>query len=101
MIREKHRYLLVESVGEMPQGERELFSLLSREIMQCVGESNYHKINPKLMKIVNPKVFILKSTLTGISELILSMALIKRLDGKDCAFYTLKASGTIRALSKQ
>ncbi len=98
MMRDKKRYLLVETSSGFSMSERDLASALYKEIIQCIGESDYHKVNPRLTKIIDDNKFIIKSSLEGTSKLVLAFALIKRLNGTETAFYTLKSSGTIRAL---
>ena len=97
-MREKQRYLLVEANFQIGNDERQFGSSLSREIIRCLGEMNYHRVNPRLMKITGGNRFIMRSSLEGIGALVLSFALIKRIDNIDAAFYTLKASGTIKTL---
>ncbi|MCL5429893.1 MAG: Rpp14/Pop5 family protein [Candidatus Marsarchaeota archaeon] len=101
-MRDKQRYVLVEMADmegpEKDVNENEFWISFSRELMKCVGEANYHKINPKFVKSVNKKAFVVRSSLEGTSDFVLATSLMKRLDNSDAAFYTLKSSGTIRAL---
>ena len=98
MMRDKKRYLLVESTVPINEDERSFGNALYREIIIAIGEIGYHRVNPKLMKITNEKRFIIKSSLEGASQLVLAFALIKRLKNAEAAFYTLKSSGTMKAL---
>ena len=88
--------LLLKSL--MEKESREFWNALSREMLRCIGEINYHRVNPKFERFVGKNRFIIKTTVPGASQVVLSMALIKNLDGEEIAFYTLKTSGTIRAL---
>lgn len=97
-MREKQRYLLVETSAPMDGDERALSDRLEKELIRCIGEMNYHKVNPKLMKILGNNRFIMKASLEGIGQLILAFSLIKRIDGTEAAFYTLRTSGTIKTL---
>lgn len=97
-MRDKQRYLLVETNFRISEDERELAGSLGRELIRCIGEASYHKVNPKLMKILGSNRFIMKSSLEGMSQLILAFSLVKRMNNADAAFYTLKTSGTIRTL---
>ncbi len=99
-MRDKHRYLLVEMSNETQLNDREFYALLSRELIRCIGEMHFHKVNPWFMKFVGKRSFILKSSLDGVNSLTLALALIKRLNTEPMAFYTLKSSGTIKALLK-
>jgi RNase P/RNase MRP subunit POP5 len=99
MMRDKKRYLLVESTIPLGTDERSFSHSLYKEIIRCIGETSYHKINPKFMKFVSDNRFIIKSGLSGAGQLVLAFALIKKIDTKETGFYTLKSSGTIKALS--
>ena len=97
-MRDKQRYILVESSIQIGSDERELGNSISREVIRCIGEMNYHSVNPRLMKITGGNRFIMRSSLGGIGQLMLAFSMIKRMNGNDVAFYTLKASGTIKTL---
>ncbi|HUC38512.1 MAG TPA: Rpp14/Pop5 family protein [Candidatus Acidoferrum sp.] len=99
-MKEKHRYILVESGTPVNEREREDFSFgLYNAMLHCVGEAAYHKVNPKVIKFVTEKRFLLKSTLQGSGVLIAALAMMKKVNGRDTYFYTLKTSGTIKAIS--
>jgi RNase P/RNase MRP subunit POP5 len=98
MMRDKKRYILVETTSRINTDPKDFGASLYREIIRCIGESNYHRVNPKLVKLVGENRFIIKSSLEGTGQLILAFALIKRIGEAETAFYTLKSSGTIRAL---
>jgi RNase P/RNase MRP subunit POP5 len=49
---------------------------------------------------VDESRFVIKSSLEGTGKLILAFALIKKVGETETAFYTLKSSGTIKALLK-
>ncbi len=98
MMRDKHRYLLVEASSAVREDDREFGPALYRELSRCVGEANMHRVNLKYVKQVDQKTFVLKSSLDGARDLVLALALVKRVNGADIAFYTLKSSGTIKAL---
>lgn len=100
MKREKQRYLLIESMSKLPQDEKSFSYDLNKELVRCIGEINFHKVNPKFVKSVNDNSFIIKTTIEGAGALTLAFALIKRISNSDAAFYTLKSSGTIKALMK-
>ena len=99
MMREKHRYVLVESGAGVPESERESFVFgLRNALLHCIGESNYHRANPKIVDFVGPNRFIMRSSLWGYGPLIAALTLIKKVNNSDSYFYTLKSSGTLRAL---
>lgn len=102
MMRKKSRYLLVETSREtniesVSNLEREFY----RKMRFLVGEMNYHRVNPRIMRFLDPKRLILKVNFEGLEDSILALALMKRFDNADTAFWTLKSSGTIKALVKK
>ncbi len=98
MIREKHRYLLVESAGGIPNDKAAFSKALHKEIMVCFGQLHYFKGSFRIMEFLESDLFIIRSSLAEYENLIRAFALIKRLGNEEAAFYTLKSSGTIRAL---
>lgn len=99
MMREKHRYVLVESGMEVPEQDRENFALgLRNALLHYIGESNCHRANPRIVEFTGPNRFIMRSSLWGYGQLVAALALIKKVNGGDSYFYTLKSSGTLKAL---
>lgn len=100
MMREKKRYILVESGIAVREPDRDGFSYaLYNALLHSIGESSYHRVNPKVVEFLGEKRFILRANLQGSGMLIATLGLLKKIDGRDCYFYTLKTSGTIKALS--
>lgn len=89
MMRPKHRYLLVEPAAHVGR------EALQAELLRVIG-TDYHSVNPKILDVRGRMV--IRCSLAGMGRLIVALALIKSINGADNAFYTLKASGTIRAL---
>jgi len=101
MMREKRRYLLVETSMDIPEAARKEFELeLFRELLHQIGETSYFRANPKIMKFIDGNRFVLKCNLVKYKETVLALTFIKRLSGKEVCFYTLNASGTILAIEK-
>ena len=101
MMREKRRYLLVESVSGINENFRKEFELsFLNQLLHNLGEIEYFKANPKIIKYVNSRQFILKCSLAKYRETINAITFIKRLNDREAGFYTLNASGTMRALGK-
>ncbi len=101
MMREKRRYLLVESTLEVPEAARREFELeLYKELMHNIGEVSYFKSNPKIVKYISGSRFVLKCSLLKYKETLIALTFIKRIGGKEVGFYTINASGTIKALLK-
>jgi RNase P/RNase MRP subunit POP5 len=97
----KRRYLLVESATTIENKGRVLFErALYGALFVQIGAIHYHSTNPKIVGFVNDKRFVVRASLEGHKEVALALAMIKKLDGTETAFYTLKSSGTIKALLK-
>lgn len=99
-MRDKRRYLLVETSGKITYDEKTFSNAVQKELLRCIGEINYHKVNPKFMKLVDDNHFIIRSSLDGIGQLVLAFSLIKKTGDAEMSFYTLKSSGTIRAVQR-
>jgi RNase P/RNase MRP subunit POP5 len=101
MMKLKSRYILVESAAPIGAGERKDFEpLLCRALLHQIGELNYHKANPKVAGFVDERKFVLKCNLDGYRSTILALSMVKRLENRETAFYTLSSSGTLKALLK-
>ena len=101
MMRLKSRYILVESAVPITAGERKDFEpLLCRALLHQIGEIGYHRTNPKVAGFIDERRFVLKCNLDGYRNAILALSMVKRLDSRETAFYTLNSSGTLKALSK-
>ena len=103
MIREKHRYIMVEAseninaVGDEATNKRfenALYTALRAEL----GDISYFSVNPKLVLRQGSSVLVMRCSLKGFGSLVRAFALIKRFEGREMGFYTIKSSGTIRAL---
>jgi len=98
-MREKRRYVLVEQAEPVVKADQERFAeQLNGELMRVIGEIDFPLVNPKIMKFVDEKLFIVRTSLEGQGKMVLALSLIKSVGGKETAFYTLKSSGTIRTL---
>ncbi len=97
----KRRYLLVECTTATDSKSRQLFErALYNALLGQIGALHYHTINPKIMGFVNDRRFVIRASLEGHKELALALAMIKSLNSTEIAFYTLKSSGTLKALLK-
>ncbi len=101
MMRDKRRYILVESTLAVKESARKEFEgELFKELLHNIGEGSYFSANPRVMDYIGDNRFILKCSLEKYKEVIIALTFIKRLGGNPVGFYTLKASGTISALLK-
>ena len=101
MMRDKRRYLLVASSRPIKGPEPRLFEIpFYNALMTQLGEAEYFKANPKVIKFIGNDRFILRVSLERYEQSIVAVTLVKSLVGKPIGFYTLKSSGTIKALQK-
>ncbi len=96
MIRQKHRYVLVRVTGEAAELP-DLSDAVQLELLREIGSLEYHKVNPKVISW-EPNLMMIRCSLQGLGKLALALAMIKRVNGRTAAFYTVRTSGTIRAL---
>ncbi|MGI0100803.1 MAG: Rpp14/Pop5 family protein [Candidatus Micrarchaeaceae archaeon] len=102
MIREKRRYMLVETTIDIADGARKDFeNALLKELVHNIGEVGYFRTNPKIIRFLSSRRFILKCSLAKYKDTTVALTFIKRVGGASAAFYTLNASGTIKALLKE
>jgi len=100
-LKEKHRYILVRAWRALPEPERQTFERSFYSSMLAVlGELGYSEAHPKLIKFLDDSHFIIKCTLEGKESTLLSLSMMKKVGGEDAFFYTLRSSGTLRALQK-
>ena len=100
-MKEKRRYILVKYSGGVAQEAAQEFEHgLYRELLKMLGELHYADANPKLAKMLEDGYFVQRSSLSGASDCILALSMIKKLNGEDAFFYTIKSSGTLKALLK-
>ncbi|MCL4403131.1 MAG: Rpp14/Pop5 family protein [Candidatus Marsarchaeota archaeon] len=99
MIKEKRHYLLVECTKSInANAGRDFGSALQDELLRCIGEIDYHVVNPKYERSEGSSRFIISGTVEGMSKLIVALAMIKKVNGIGMAMFTLKRSGTVTGL---
>ncbi len=100
MIREKRRYILIEASEplDMDSGRHEFERDLHSALMAELGGIHYFAANPKFVLKLGSTAFIMKCSLIGFSDTVRAFAMIRSVGGRELGFYTLKSSGTIRAL---
>ena len=82
-------------------GDRnELEGLFYKDLSHTIGEIDYNMVNPRIVKYLDGKTFIMKVDNEGLSKAVLALSLMRRLGQSEQAFYTLLSSGTIKALLK-
>ena len=100
MIRDKKRYIMIEASSELNMGKEELDRALKQAVLSLVGQLGYYDISPKLISLADSRHFVVRCKLRGYERMLLASALIKRIGATETGLYTLKSSGTIKALMK-
>lgn len=101
MMRDKRRYILVRCTKSIEERDRKIFERsLYSELAKEIGEIEYHIANPKVMKYIGADCLILRVGLEKYEASIAALALIKNINGSGVGLFTLKSSGTIKALQK-
>ncbi len=98
MMRTKRRYIAVKVANLPTDGFEHLEDGLYRALAEELGAMVYHKANPKIIRF-GKHSFILRVGLEKYKDTIAALALIKRINDTDLAFYTIGSSGTIKALT--
>ncbi|MCL4404865.1 MAG: Rpp14/Pop5 family protein [Candidatus Marsarchaeota archaeon] len=100
MIRDKKRYILVEASSELGLQKEELDKLFKQAMMAVVGQLSYYEVSPKVVSLPDKNSFVVRCRLKGYDKALTATALIKRLGNLEVGLYTIKSSGTIKALMK-
>lgn len=98
IARPKNRYLLVES--PMPLDTRD--HVLAKRILDAItfeiGAIGFVKANPKIVYQAGDRAFILRINRGCEDGVVLALSFIKEIGDVKIGFYTIRTSGTIRAL---
>ncbi len=97
----KRRYLLVECAEPVAERDRTRFErVLCEALLSQMGADRYSCANPKIAGFVDERHFVMRANLECYAELVLGLALVRKLNGRKAALFTLRSSGTLRALLK-
>ncbi|MGC8568131.1 MAG: Rpp14/Pop5 family protein [Candidatus Micrarchaeia archaeon] len=97
MMKEKRKYLLVESsasLAAIPNFEYRL----QKELLVIIGQPLFFKVNPNLHSILGEHMFIISATTEYFDYLIQGISMINRINDTSIRFHTLKISGTAKPL---
>jgi RNase P/RNase MRP subunit POP5 len=101
MIRDKRRYISVMSSRPVSEQDRKRFEAeLYSALMAQLGEAEYFRANPKVIKFTGSDTFVLKVMHERYEQSMVALTLIRSMSGKPIGLYTLKSSGTIKAVGK-
>ncbi len=97
-MREKRRYLLVLCTLDIADGAEKAFESGLCAAMQKEIGNRYFRANPRVVRFVDARTFVLTVGLDGYRDAIVASAFVKRINDLEVGLYTLRSSGTIRAL---
>ncbi len=100
IARRKSRYLLVEASREVDLGSKEGQRSLAEGIAKVIGEFGYMNSGPKVMRQINDRVFVMRTSRGGEGHIILALSFIKQLNGRELGFCTIRSSGSVRKLEE-
>ncbi|MDE1851508.1 MAG: Rpp14/Pop5 family protein [Candidatus Micrarchaeota archaeon] len=95
--RNRYRYVMAESSVPTDMGSQASSDELLHEISKAIGDISYMEARPRIAYSAGSS-FIIKVRRGHESKIVLALALIRRLNGRRCAIYTTKISGTIKKL---
>jgi RNase P/RNase MRP subunit POP5 len=98
ITRHKNRYILVESSDILNTRQYDTASSLMSAFHSQVGNVGFSEMSPKLMHQVNDRVFIMRINRDHERKAVLALAFIKSVGNRKIGLYTIRISGTIRAL---
>ena len=97
IYRRKSRYVLLELTRDVDMTAKENDHSLKNSLLNYMGEHSYADANPHVMRQDGNRVVIRVNR--GMErELILATCFIKRIGNVDLGIYSIKTSGSIRAL---
>jgi RNase P/RNase MRP subunit POP5 len=92
--------MLLETTADIVVEKEELERLVKQAVLSLVGQLGYYDISPKLISVVDKNHIVMRCRLRGYKRMLLVFSLIKRLGSMETGIYTLKSSGTLKALLK-
>lgn len=98
ITRPKNRYLLVESSALLDTRDHVLAKRILDALVFEIGAVGFVKANPKIVHQVGDTAFILRVNRGYEDGVVLALSFIKEVGNVKVGFYTIKTSGTIRAL---
>ncbi len=98
ITRPKNRYLLVEASTPLDTSDHGIANAILDSLAVELGAVGYVRANPKIVHSVGGGVFVLRVNRGYEGDLVLALSFVKRVGAQRLGFYTIKTSGTIRAL---
>ncbi len=92
-MKAKHRYIIAIATSSIDERS------IKRALFYKLG-INYYKASIRIISIRQDSI-IIKCSLESLMQVIAALTLVKEIDGHEIAFYTIKSSGTLRALKSK
>ena len=99
IFKRKRRYVLVESSRAFDITNKLNWAGLKGELYRFFGEKQYMESNLFPLKQLTDKKFIIRVSRGTEKHAILALSFVHKIGPSEIGFYTLKTSGTIRALT--
>lgn len=102
ILKRKTRYIMVRSSHPADLSDKTAWQQLRIELSKFLGEKEYLNANPFFAEQIGDSTFIIRVMRGSDRAVILALSFTKlQSEGKEVGFYTLKTSGTIRALKSK
>lgn len=98
ITRRKLRHVLVEATADVDMQDRAAWSGFRSGLVRMMGEAEYFVANPRFASRLGGNAFIISVNRGHEAKLIAALSFIKELGAARIGFYTIKTSGTIKAL---
>ncbi len=98
IFKRKNRYILVETSSPIDLSNRGVFEEVASKLKSYLGEHAFMESNPQIISKLDEKNFIMKVTRGTEKQLFLALSFLKGVNDKEIGFYTLRTSGTVRAI---
>ena len=101
-IKERQRYILFKIIAEEKIEEVKLINTIWRNLFQLYGEFGTSQTGLWLVEYEKQESYgILRTNTMALSMVRTTLAVIRKIDEKNCIFVTFGVSGTIKALKKK
>lgn len=101
ILKRKSRYVMIEASRPLDVTDKLAWSQLRADISKFIGEKEYLDANPFLAEQTDERKFIIRVSRGSEKAIVLAFSFIKLFNNQEIGFYTLKTSGTIRALKSK
>ena len=96
ILKRKNRYILVEASSPLDAVAES--RSIEAAMLRALGELYYSEANPKVVAQSDPTLFAIRVNRGQEGRVILALSFAREISGRKMGLYTLKTSGTLRAL---